>query len=71
MLVVPRARGQTLIITTPDCDITVAFLGMDGNLGRVGIEAPPEYAIIRGENDRRDAEDVPSRPKRRPRLRDV
>lgn len=62
MLVVPRRDGQTLIIKLEDCEITVAFLGMEENRGRIGIEAPQKYDIIRGENnEQRDAGSVSKR----------
>ena len=46
MLVLTRKLNETIRI---DGEITVTVLEMDGNRVRLGIEAPPEVRILRGE----------------------
>lgn len=45
MLVLSRKPEETIVINTPDGDITVTKL----DDRRLGIEAPPEFKILRGE----------------------
>lgn len=46
MLVLSRKVGQEIVI---DGNIKVRVLKVKGNTIRVGIEAPPEVHIVRGE----------------------
>ena len=50
MLVFTRKINETSIITAPDgTRITVTVIDIRGDKVRLGIEAPIEYAIHRGE----------------------
>ncbi len=46
MLVLSRKFGQTLLI---DGTITVKVLGIERNRVKIGIEAPKEVPVLRGE----------------------
>ncbi|WDI41732.1 carbon storage regulator CsrA [Bremerella sp. P1] len=46
MLVLSRKASQTIQIGT---DVTLTVLGVSGNTVRLGIEAPQEIPILRGE----------------------
>jgi carbon storage regulator CsrA len=47
MLVLSRRPDQDILF--PNCGIRVRLLGLKGNTVRVGIEAPPEVEVFRGE----------------------
>lgn len=66
MLVVPRKEGQNLIIKMGDFDIVVAFLGMEDNRARIGVEAPREFDIIRGEHERKNPRETSTRFRSKP-----
>ena len=61
MLVVPRKEGQNLVIKLDGFDIVVAFLGMEDNRARIGVEAPREFDIVRGEHERKNSRETSSR----------
>lgn len=46
MLVLSRKASQTIRIGT---DVTLTILGVSGNTVRIGLEAPSEVPILRGE----------------------
>lgn len=46
MLVLTRRSGETILIGD---DIEITVLAVDGNQVRVGIEAPEDVKILRGE----------------------
>jgi carbon storage regulator len=46
MLVLTRRTGETVHIST---DIIVTVLGVDGNRIRIGIDAPRQVPVVRGE----------------------
>ena len=46
MLVLTRRTGETVHIST---DITVTMLEVNGNRIRIGIDAPTQIPIVRGE----------------------
>ena len=46
MLVLTRKIGETIVI---DKRITVTLLGVQGHRARIGIDAPPDVEIDRGE----------------------
>ena len=47
MLVLTRRESEKILI--PDLGITLEIVRIKGNSVRVGIEAPPEIRVIRGE----------------------
>jgi two-component system, OmpR family, response regulator len=47
MLVLTRRPNETIVL--PACGVTVRVLSAKSNAVRVGIEAPPEVAVLRGE----------------------
>ena len=55
MLVLSRKVGQEIVI---DGNIKVRVLKVKGNTIRVGIEAPPEVHIVRGELELVDSQQV-------------
>ena len=46
MLVLSRKRGQTVCVGG---DITITFLGVHGQVTKIGIDAPSVVRILRGE----------------------
>lgn len=58
MLVLTRQPNQDIVI--PTFDITVKVLSVQGGKVRIGIEAPRDIAILRGEVAERDAADFPA-----------
>jgi len=46
MLVLSRKRGQTVCIGR---DITITFLGVHGQISKIGVDAPSPVRILRGE----------------------
>jgi carbon storage regulator len=59
MLVLSRKLGEKIVV--PQCGLSVAVLGIQGNKVRLGISAPPEIAVHREEvanaiEDRRHGE---------------
>lgn len=46
MLVLTRKLGESIVINE---DIKITFLEMKGKQLRIGIEAPPEISVYRGE----------------------
>ena len=59
MLVVPRKEGQSLIIKMGDFDVVVAYLGTQDGRARIGVEAPREFEIVRGEHERKSGGESP------------
>ena len=47
MLVLSRKRGERIVI--PGCSITITVAAVKGDRVRLGIAAPAEVAILRGE----------------------
>ena len=47
MLVLSRRIGDE--ITLPELGVTIRLLKIKGNTASVGIDAPREYAVLRGE----------------------
>jgi carbon storage regulator CsrA len=47
MLILKRRTDQTIIF--PNCGITVRMLNVNGKIAKVGIEAPDDVSIVRGE----------------------
>ena len=50
MLVLSRKLKDTIRI--PDLDVTITILGVRGKTVRVGIEAPEQIKVLRGELER-------------------
>lgn len=61
MLVLSRRPGETVRIGS---EITITVLEVTGNRIRLGIEAPTQIAVLRGELDQSAA--VPCAARRRP-----
>ena len=59
MLVLTRRTGETVHIST---DITVTVLEVNGNRIRIGIDAPRQIPILRGELGRPEVGPVGSPP---------
>ncbi|MEM9701573.1 MAG: carbon storage regulator, partial [Planctomycetota bacterium] len=59
MLVLSRKISQT--IRLPEADVTVTVTGVSGRTVKLGIDAPPSIAVLRGEREenRRQAVDAP------------
>ena len=60
MLVLTRRPNETIVLPGPG--VTIRVLSSKNNAVRVGIEAPPDIAVLRGElHDRRvgQVSDVP------------
>ena len=51
MLILTRTPGKEILITSGDRVITVTVKSVKGNRVRLGIEAPREVKILRGELD--------------------
>ena len=51
MLVLSRKRGQTIKLSG---GITITLIGIRGSQVHIGVEAPPEVNIYRGELDQTD-----------------
>jgi len=51
MLVLSRKRGERIVI--PGCSITITVAAVKGDRVRLGIAAPAEVAVLRGELVRR------------------
>lgn len=67
MLIFTRHVGQTVMIGD---DVTICILGVKGNEVRVGIQAPKEIRVHRGEIYARIKQETePARAARKPRLR--
>lgn len=49
MLVLSRKHGQTILIEHPNGDVTVTVVRISFNTVRLGVEAPREMNIARGE----------------------
>ena len=50
MLVLSRERSQTIVITTPDgTKLTLMVVEIRGNKVRIGVDAPREFTVHRGE----------------------
>ena len=47
MLVLSRKPGERIVL--PGCDVTVTVLGISGRRVRLGVIAPPDSAVHRGE----------------------
>ncbi|MBO0699924.1 MAG: carbon storage regulator [Zavarzinella sp.] len=47
MLVLSRREGEEILV--PDCGVTVKVLSVQGNKIRLGIRAPAEVEVLRGE----------------------
>ena len=47
MLVLSRRVGEEVLV--PECGVTVTVLAVQGNKIRLGIRAPAEVEILRGE----------------------
>lgn len=47
MLVLSRREGEEILV--PECGVTVTVLAVQGNKIRLGIRAPAEVEILRGE----------------------
>lgn len=58
MLVLSRKTGQQIVIGG---NVVVTITGIDGGRVKVGIDAPPEIHIARGELESRG--DGPNRPR--------
>ena len=58
MLVLSRRLGEKILI---DEDVTVVVLGISGNQVRLGIDAPKEVAVHRGEVHERIQRGEPQR----------
>jgi carbon storage regulator CsrA len=60
MLVISRKRGEALVVQLPDgSTINVRVQAVKGRVATLGIEAPPEVRLLRGEvleRERRAAE---------------
>jgi carbon storage regulator len=52
VLVLSRREGEE--IRVPDCGVTVKVLAVQGNKIRLGICAPPDVEVLRGELCERD-----------------
>jgi len=48
MLVLSRKKEETIHL--PELNITIKIVEIRGNVTRVGIEAPRQYRVIRGEH---------------------
>lgn len=50
MLVLSRKRHETIVITAPDgTRIVLLVVELRGDKARIGIEAPKDYSVHRGE----------------------
>jgi carbon storage regulator len=58
MLVLSRKKGEEILV--PECGVTVKVVAVQGQTIRLGIAAPAEVAILRGEIWERDGQ----RPRR-------
>jgi carbon storage regulator CsrA len=58
MLVLSRKKGEQILV--PECGVTVKVIAVQGNTIRIGIDAPPDVAIMRAEIRERDGQ----RPRR-------
>ncbi|HEU5382550.1 MAG TPA: carbon storage regulator [Ktedonobacteraceae bacterium] len=67
MLVLRRASGQHLIIAGT---IRLTILKIKGQQVKLGIEAPPDVVILRGELTPREEDQAASTPKEEQRLPD-
>jgi carbon storage regulator len=47
MLVLSRKAGEQVLV--PSCGVTVKVIAVKGNTIRLGISAPPEVNVFRGE----------------------
>jgi carbon storage regulator len=47
MLILSRRLGEKIVV--PECGLSVAVVGIQGNRVRLGISAPPEVAVLREE----------------------
>ncbi|HEX4131191.1 MAG TPA: carbon storage regulator [Pirellulales bacterium] len=47
MLVLSRKLGEAIVV--PQCDLSVAVVDIQGNRVRLGISAPPQFAVHREE----------------------
>jgi carbon storage regulator len=47
VLVLSRREGEEILV--PECGVTVTVLAVQGNKIRLGIRAPAEVEILRGE----------------------
>lgn len=55
MLILTRRPGESFFINTPSGDkIVITNIEMKGRQARIGINAPPEYNIVREELVERD-----------------
>ena len=52
MLVLSRKKGEEILV--PECGVTVKVVAVRGQTIRLGIAAPAEVAILRGEVRERD-----------------
>lgn len=59
MLVLSRKDGETIRIGD---NIVITVVRASGNTVRLGIEAPPEILVLRGELTRQAAADAPCSP---------
>lgn len=50
MLVLSRKRNENIVIMTPQGDITVSVIQVRGGKIQLGIDAPKEISIYKGEN---------------------
>lgn len=53
MLVLSRKERQSIIISTPQGDVTVTVVRMAGGTVRIGIDAPREFPVWRQEIHRK------------------
>ena len=62
MLVLSRKKDQNLLF--PNLGITVEILRVDGKTVRIGVDAPKDIRVLRGELVDRDAikQETPSKP---------
>jgi carbon storage regulator len=68
MLVLTRKTGETVHIST---DITVTVLEVNGNRIRIGIDAPRQIPILRGELGRPQAGSGDGPPERNKEILDA
>jgi carbon storage regulator len=47
VLVLSRRKGEEILV--PECGVTVKVLSVHGNTIRLGIAAPADVAVLRGE----------------------
>ena len=51
MLVLSRKESEEVTVHTPQGDIKILVVALESNKVRIGIDAPKDFVILRGEID--------------------